>query len=56
MKATKYAGGAAVVLLGALMASAAQAQVTEHTFRISIAGLAEQANKGWKMAGTCHAE
>ena len=38
MKATKYAGGAAVVLLGALMASAAQAQVTEHTFRISIAG------------------
>ena len=38
MKATKYAGGAAVVLLAALMASAAQAQVTEHTFRISIAG------------------
>jgi tripartite ATP-independent transporter DctP family solute receptor len=34
----KFVGKASVVLIGALLASAGQAQVNEHTFRISIAG------------------
>jgi tripartite ATP-independent transporter DctP family solute receptor len=38
MKARQYATGAAIALLGVLTASVGQAQVSEHTFRLSVAG------------------
>ena len=40
MKISKFAGQLAFAVCGLVLGSAAQAQVGEHTFRISIAGAA----------------